>query len=139
MSCLDLSSWSTTLSTTTYKGQQAKKAYFNMYRRENHYPHDFTEGASFRMMYHHYPDPDAEITGSIVSVKNGNGAPGTLAHCDPDFELVIDAGDKGLFVLGAEHTQHSLRARNHAQAKLQAFSVCPRAQAALQRGNQCLT
>lgn len=111
-----------------------------MYLRENHYPHDFTEGASFRMMYRHYPDPDAEITGSIVSVKHGNGAvtgaPGTLAHCDPDFELVIDAGDKGLFVLGADRR---FRARNLAQAKLQAFSVCPRAQAALQRGNQCLT
>ena len=117
-----------------------------MYQRENHYPRDFTEGASFRMMYRHYPDPDAEITGSIVSVKHGNGAPGTLAHCDPDFELVIDAGDKGLFVLVApaareEGTgaERSLRARNLAQAKLQAFSVCPRAQAALQRGNQCLT
>ena len=84
-------------------------------------------------------DPDAEITGSIVSVKNGNGAPGTLAHCDPDFELVVDAGDKGLFVLGAEPSLPSLRARSQAQAKLQAFSVCPRAQAALLKGNQCLT
>ena len=106
-----------------------------MYQRENHYPRDFTEGASFRMMYQsrHYPDPDAEITGSIVSVKHGNGAPGTLAHCDPDFELVIDAGDKGLFVLGAEPSLPSLRARSQAQAKLQAFSVCPRAQAAQKR------
>lgn len=40
-----------------------------------------------------YPIIDSVITGIIVSIKHGNGAPGTLAQFNSGFELVIDAGD----------------------------------------------
>ena len=138
MFCLNLSFPS---SKTTYKGQEAEKGYFNEWSRKNHFPRDFREGASFRMTYRTFvrrwgETEDTKITGSIVSVKNGCGAPDTLVHFDPGFELVIDAGDKGLFVLGVEL---NLRGKSLAKAKLGALSVCPRVQAALQRGNNCLT
>ena len=84
-----------------------------------------------------YPIIDSVITGIIVRIKHGNGAPGTLAQFDSGFELVIDAGDDGLFVLTAKN--QGVRGKNLAQAKLGRTSLCPRVQAALIRADKCQT
>jgi hypothetical protein len=67
---------------------------------------------------------DSVITGNIVSIKHGNGAPGTLAHFDSGFELVIDSGDDGLFVLTAN--DQSVRGGKIVHTKLRKTSLCCR-------------